>query len=94
MTPGGTLTVTFFGTLAGLAGGTVHGILRRFVSNAYLRNVVFLLICVAVTWRAVNALLPGPRMLFVALTVAYVVAVELMAAKWERAGEGGMPVGP
>ena len=78
-TLGGTFTVVFFGVMAGLAGGAVHGLLKAFVSRYWIRNAMFLAICVAITWRAVNALLPRPRLIFVALTVVYVIALEVLA---------------
>jgi hypothetical protein len=84
LTLGGTLTVVFAGTMAGLAGGAAHGILRWLVANTLIRNGVFLLLCIAFTWHAVNALLPRPRLMFVALTVAYVAALEAVTARRDR----------
>ena len=84
LTLGGTLTVVFAGTMAGLAGGAAHGILSWLVANALLRNVVFLLLCIALTWHAVNELLPLPRLTFVALTVVYVAALEVLTARRDR----------
>ena len=81
-TVGGTLTILFYGTLAGLAGGAVHGLTRRFIHNIVTRNILFAIICTAFTWRAVNALLPRPRLMFVALTFAYVVVMEIVASRY------------
>lgn len=78
LTPSGTFTVVMMGMLAGVAGGVVHGLLRRFVSSAPVRILVFTVVCVAITWHAVNALLPRPRLLFVALTLGYVAVLELV----------------
>jgi hypothetical protein len=80
-TLGGTVTVIFAGTMFGLAAGAVHGILRRYIYNSYARNILFVLICGAFTWRAVNALLPRPRLMFVALTLVYAVILEIITAK-------------
>ena len=81
---GGTGTVVFMGVMAGLAGGAVHGVLGTYVRNIWVRNSLFLVICVAFTWRAVNALLPRPRLTFVALTVVYVIAMEILAPSKRR----------
>ena len=81
LTLGGTATVIFVATMAGLSAGAVHGIMRHYIRNIAVRNVLFLLVCVAFTWRAVNALLPRPRLMFVALTVVYVIVLEIVTAK-------------
>ena len=81
MTPSGTFTVVMMGALAGLAGGVVHGVIRQFISRTPIRVLLFVGICVAFTYYAVNALLPRPRLLFVALTLAYAVVVELVNLK-------------
>jgi hypothetical protein len=78
LTVGGTFTVIFAGTMFGLAGGAVHGLLKHFIRNALTRNVVFAIIAVFFTWRAVNALLPRPRLMFVALTLIYAIVLELI----------------
>jgi hypothetical protein len=81
LTPSGTFTVVMMGALAGLAGGVVHGLLRQFVSRTPVRVTLFVLICVAFTYHALNALLPRPRLMFVALTLVYVAAIELITSK-------------
>ena len=81
MTPSGTFTVVMMGALAGLAGGVVHGVIRQFISRTPIRVLLFVGICVAFTYYAVNALLPRPRLLFVALTLAYAAVVELVNLK-------------
>jgi hypothetical protein len=83
LTLGGTITVVFAGTMFGLAAGAVHGVMRRYIHNVLLRNILFVLIAVAFTWRAVNALLPRPRLMFVALTLVYAVVLELVTASKE-----------
>lgn len=81
LTPSGTFTVVMMGALAGLAGGIVHGLLRRFVPQTAIRILLFVVVCVAITWHAVNALLPRPRLMFVALTLVYVALLELITSK-------------
>jgi len=80
-TVGGTFTVLFAATMAGLAAGVTHGLLQRFVHNAAVRNAIFATVCVLFTWRAVNELLPRPRLMFVALTLLYVVVFEIISRK-------------
>ncbi|MDP9176133.1 MAG: hypothetical protein M3O61_00470 [Gemmatimonadota bacterium] len=80
-TPSGTFTVVMMGALAGLAAGVVHGLLRRFVQRTAIRVFVFVVFCVAFTWHGVNALLPRPRLLFVALTLVYVAVLELISSR-------------
>ena len=80
-TLGGTFTVVMMGALAGLAAGVVHGLLRRFVTQTAIRLLVFVVFCVAFTLHGVNALLPRPRLLFVALTLAYVAVLEVTTSK-------------
>lgn len=84
LTPGGTFTVVFAGTMFGLTAGAVHGIMRRYIHNILLRNVFFVLVCIGFTWRAVNALLPRPRLMFVALTLVYAVVLEVVTSRQEK----------
>jgi hypothetical protein len=77
LTAGGTFTVIFAGTMFGLAAGAVHGLLKHYMRNVAARNVVFVIIAIFFTWRAVNALLPRPRLMFVALTLVFAVVLEL-----------------
>jgi len=77
----GTFTVVMMGALAGVAAGVVHGLLRRFVPQTVIRVALFIVFCVAFTLHGVNALLPRPRLIFVALTLAYVVVLELVSLK-------------
>ena len=80
LTLGGTVTVVFAGTMFGLAAGAVHGLMRRFIHNVVVRNILFVLVAIAFTWRAVNALLPRPRLMFVALTLVYAIVLEIVTA--------------
>ena len=52
LTVGGTSRVLFFATMAGLAAGLAHGLARKFIHNAFIRNVLFGAFCIAFTWRA------------------------------------------
>jgi len=81
LTFSGTSFVIFIAMMAGLAAGAVHGIMRHYIKSIVARNVLFLIVCVAFTWRAVNALLPRPRLMFVALTVVYVIVLEIITSK-------------
>lgn len=76
LTLGGTITVIFAGTMFGVAAGAVHGIMRRFIHNILVRNILFALVAIAFTWRAVNELLPRPRLMFVALTLVFAIVLE------------------
>ena len=80
-TPSGTFTVVMMGALAGLAAGVVHGLLRSFVTRTAIRVALFVVFSVAFTWHGANELLPRPRLLFVALTLAYAVVLELISSK-------------
>jgi len=84
LTAGGTVTVIFAGTMFGLAAGAVHGLLKHLIHNVVARNIIFAVIAVLFTWRAVNALLPRPRLMFVALTLVYVIVLESITRR-ERA---------
>ena len=94
LTLSGTTTVLFAATMAGLAAGTVNGLLKRFVHNPLVRNSIFAIVCVLFTWRAVNALLPRPRLMFVALTLIYVVAFELISVRARAMSPMVQPLNP
>ena len=76
LTLGGTVTVLFAGTMFGLAAGAVHGMMRRFIHNILARNILFVVVAIAFTWRAVNDLLLRPRLMFVALTLVFAILLE------------------
>ena len=73
----GTMTVLLMGTVAGIAGGLVHGLLRQFVRSYAVRATVFVLFCILFTLYGVHDLLMRPRMLFVAITILYCIGVTL-----------------
>jgi len=81
LTPSGTFTVVMMGTIAGIAGGLIHGLLRRFVSKAPIRIAAFLVVCILFTLRGVNDLLLRPRLLFVAIVLIYCVTLELVTRR-------------
>ena len=83
LTLGGTITVIFAGTMFGVAAGAVHGIMRRFIHNILVRNILFALVAIAFTWRAVNELLPRPRLMFVALTLVFAIVLEYVTGVTE-----------
>ena len=80
-TMGGTTTILFLGTVVGLAGGLVHGLVFRYIRNPIVRNAVFAATCAAIAWREANVAQSGARLLFVALALVYVIALELIAAR-------------
>lgn len=80
-TIGGTSFVLLMGILAGLSGGIAHGLLAKYVTSPAIRFLLFLPICIVVAWRMANELLPRPRMMFVALATAYVIALELFVRR-------------
>ncbi len=91
LTVGGTATVLFAATMAGLAAGITYGILRRFVASTVVRHAVFLTLCVFFTWRAVNELLPRPRLMFVALTLVYAAVLEIWFTRRRSTMRGDPP---
>jgi hypothetical protein len=94
LTAGGTFTVIFAGTMFGLTAGTVHGLLMRFVRNGVVRNILFAIIAVLFTWRAVNVLLPRSRLMFVALTLVYAIVLELVMNRERRVQPIVQPLNP
>lgn len=91
LTVGGTINVLLAATMAGLAAGITYGMLRRFVASALIRHTAFLVLCVLLTWRAVNELLPWSRLMFVALTIFYAIILELWFARRSSRQAGDTP---
>ena len=83
-TPSGTFTIVMMGVTAGLAAGTVHGILQRSIPRAWIQIAVFLVFCILFTLYGVKELLPRPKMLFVAITLVYVILVEIITRQRAR----------
>ena len=80
-TIGGTMTVVFYGAVAGAFSGLIYYLLRRFVNKPWLRTVAFFTICGLVSWRGVNGLLPIPQAMFMALALFYLVTVDILGRR-------------
>jgi hypothetical protein len=80
-TPEGTITVVFYGTLAGAFAGLVYHLLRRFVKKLWLRTAAFIAICGLVSWRGVRGLLPIPQAMFMTLALFYLVIVDILGRR-------------
>jgi hypothetical protein len=81
LTVEGTLTVVFFGTVAGLFAGLIYYLTRRFLVKPWLRTVVFVAICELVTWRGVHGLLPVPQLMFMALALVYLAIIDMVGRR-------------
>ena len=78
----GSLTVIFFGVVAGLAGGAIYSILMRFLPRrTALRSIIFGLIIVLLTLRGVSPATAFTLSLFLPLTVAYAILLDVI---WRR----------
>lgn len=74
----GSLTVVFAGTVAGAFAGLIYYLLRRFVSDPWLRTGAFVVICELISWRGVHGLLPLPQAMFMTLALVYLVIVDAL----------------
>jgi len=81
LTTEGTLTVVFAGTVAGLFGGLIYFLTRRFLHQPWLRTLVFVVICELVTWRGVHGTLPRVQAMFMALALVYLVIIDTMGRR-------------
>lgn len=81
LTPGGTLTVIFAGTVAGLMSGLIYYLIRRFVSPPLARTVLFVVIIELITWRGVSELLPKPKLMFMTLALAHIMVLDLLGRR-------------
>ena len=78
----GSLTVIFFGVVAGVAGGGIYAILARFLPRrAATRNIIFGVIIVLLTLRGVAPATALTLSLFLPLTVAYAILLDVI---WRR----------
>jgi hypothetical protein len=83
----GSLTVIFFGVVAGLAGGAIYAILARFLPRrTTIRSLLFGAIIVLLTVRGVSPASAFTLSLFLPLTVAYATALDVI---WRRRGAMG-----
>lgn len=80
-TLGGSITVVFYGTVAGAFAGLIYYLLRRFVDKPWLRTAAFIAICGLVSWRGVSGLLPLPQAMFMALAFVYLVIIDALGRR-------------
>lgn len=84
----GSLTVIFFGVVAGLAGGAIYAVLARFLPRrAAIRSMIFGAIIVLLTLRGVSPATAFTLSLFLPLTVAYAILMDVI---WRRSAVAGV----
>jgi hypothetical protein len=81
LTVGGTLTVIFAGTVAGLVSGLIYYLIRRFVRPPFVRTLLFVVIIELITWRGVHGLLPKPQLIFMTLALAHIAILDLLGRR-------------
>lgn len=82
LTVGGSLTVILYGVVAGIAGGAIYALLARFVPRrTAIRSLIFGVIIVVLTLRGVAPATALTLSLFLPLTVAYAVLLDVV---WRR----------
>lgn len=77
----GSVTVIFYGAVAGAFSGTIYYLLQRFVREPSLRTIAFVGLCGLVAWRGVHGLLPIPQAMFMALAMAYLVIIDILGRR-------------
>jgi len=77
----GTLTVLLAGTVSGLAAGLIYYLLRRFVRSGVIRTAVFVGVCGLIAWRGVHGVLLAPQLMFMALTLVFLVIMDVMGRR-------------
>lgn len=83
----GSLTVIFYGVVAGLAGGAIYAILARFLPRrTAMRSLIFGVIIVLLTLRGVSPATAFTLSLFLPLTVAYAILLDVI---WRRSAVAG-----
>lgn len=83
----GSLTVIFYGVVAGLAGGAIYAILARFLPRrTAIRSIIFGVIIVLLTLRGVSPATAFTLSLFLPLTVAYAILLDVI---WRRSPVAG-----
>lgn len=80
-TPEGSISVVFFGTVAGAFSGLIYYLLRRFVRKPWVRTAGFITICELISWRGVSGLLPVPQAMFMTLALVFLVAMDLLGRR-------------
>ena len=86
LTVPGTLTVLFAGTVAGLAAGLIYYLIRRFVRESLVRTAVFVLVCGLIAWRGVHGLLLVPQVMFMTLTLVFLIIIDAMGRRTPTIG--------
>ena len=81
LTPSGTLTVIFAGAVAGAFAGLIYWVIRLLVRQPLARALVFLAVCLAITWYVVHDLLPRPLALFLLLISVYAIAFDAIGRR-------------
>ena len=89
----GTLTVLFAGTVFGALGGLIYYLLRRFVRQLWMRTLAFIALYELITWLGVHTLLPRPQLMFMALTLVYLVIIDLMGRHRPAANRESLEAG-
>ena len=78
----GSLTVIFFGVVAGVAGGAIYAVLARVLPRrTAARSIIFGVIIVLLTLRGVAPATAFTVSLFMPLTVAYAILLDVI---WRR----------
>lgn len=72
LTPGGTLTVIFAGTVAGLVAGFICFLARVLFRRRLIRTLVFIVAVELIVWRGVHGLLPVPQLMFLGLGATFI----------------------
>ncbi|MFN2635438.1 MAG: hypothetical protein ABR585_00205 [Gemmatimonadaceae bacterium] len=79
----GTITVLLAGTVAGTFAGLIYYLLHRVVRTRWLVAAGFFVICEIVAWRGVHGLLPRPQLMFMALSLVFLVTFYALARRSE-----------
>lgn len=75
LTLGGTLTVIFAGTVAGMVAGFIYFLSRVLFHQRVIRTMVFIVAIELIVWRGVSGLLPVPQLLFLGLGAIFIAVL-------------------
>ncbi|HJQ54813.1 MAG TPA: hypothetical protein VJ825_13325 [Gemmatimonadaceae bacterium] len=75
LTLGGTLTVIFAGTVAGLVAGFIYFLSRVLFRQRVIRAMVFIVAIELIVWRGVSGLLLVPQLLFLGLGAIFIAVL-------------------
>lgn len=81
LTVGGTVTVIFAGTVAGLVAGLIYFLIRRFVAISWHRTILFIAAVELISWRGVSGLLPIPQLMFMSLALVYATIIDALGRR-------------